>query len=95
LEKLIEKLTEKFVDAAYDGVKSFFKARVTEFKDALSKPDDGVTIQIIWQNVPGMAQLRAAINLIRGEGSLGDLKNISMPLLPAPTLKITSGKNFA
>jgi hypothetical protein len=95
LEKLVEKLTEKFVDAAYDGVKSFFKTRVSEFKDALSKPDDGVTIQIIWQNVPGMTQLRSVINLVRGEGSLGDLKNISMPSLPTPTLKIASGKNFA
>jgi hypothetical protein len=94
IEKLVEKLTEKFVDAAYDGVKVFFKARATEFKDALSKPDDGVTIHIRWQNVPGMTQLRTAINLIRGEGSLGDLKNISMPSLPVPTLKIVSGKNF-
>jgi hypothetical protein len=94
LEKLVEKLTEKFVDAAYDGVKGFFKARVGEFKDALSKPDDGVTIQIIWQNVPGMTQLRSVIALIRGEGSIGDLANISMPTLPLPTLKIVAGKNF-
>jgi hypothetical protein len=94
LEKVIEKLTEKFVDAGYEAVVDFFKARATEFKDSLSKPEDGVTIRIAWTNVPGMAQIRSVIKLIRGEGSLGDLKNISFPTINAPTLLVSEGKNF-
>ncbi len=94
VEKVVEKMTEKLVDAGFQAVKDFLKARSTEFKDALAKPEDGVTIQISWKNVPGMAQIRSVIKLIRGEGSLGDLKNISFPSLNAPTLTVIEGKNF-
>jgi hypothetical protein len=94
LEKIVEKATEKFVDAAHDAVRSFFKAGAAEFKEALAKPEDGVTIRVTWTNVPGMAQIKSMIRLIRGEGALGDLKNISFPSVTAPSIKIIEGKNF-
>lgn len=94
LQKVIEKLTERFVDAGYQAAKSFFKTRAAEFKDALTKPEDGITLRVSWAKVPGMAQIRSVIKLIRGEGSLGDLKNISLPTINAPTVTVTEGKNF-
>lgn len=95
LEKIIEKLAEKFVDAGFAAVKNFFKARAAEFKEALARPEDGVTVRLTWTNVPGMAQIRSVIRLIRGEGSLTDLTNITFPSIGGPDITIIEGKNFA
>ncbi|AYB32852.1 hypothetical protein [Chryseolinea soli] len=94
MEKIIEKVTQRLLGKAFEGVKTFFKTRAKEFSDALAQPDDGVTVRITWKNVAGMAQIRAVISLLRGEGSITNLGGISMPSLPTPTLTILAGKNF-
>jgi hypothetical protein len=94
LKKVVEKLVEKVSDLAYNAVVNYFKARAAEFKQAQALPDDGVTIKIIWSNIPGMSSIRAIINAIRGNLSVGNITDIVLPNIPAPEVKITAGKNF-
>ncbi len=94
LKKVVEKLIEKVSDLAYNAVVNYFKARSAEFKQAQALPDDGVTIKIIWSNIPGMSSIRAIINAIRGNLSVGNITDLVLPNIPAPEVKIAAGKNF-
>jgi hypothetical protein len=94
ISKLVEQIVEKLSTMAYEALGNFFKARAAEFKDAQAKPDDGVTVKFIWTNVPGMSAIRAVINAIRGNLSVGNLSNLSMPSFTSPDIKIEAGKNF-
>jgi len=94
LKKIIEKLVEKISEQAYRAVVNYFKARVTEFKQAQAAIDDGVTIKIIWSNIPGMSTIRTIINAVRGKLSVGNLTNLTLPNIPVPEVKIFPGKKF-
>lgn len=94
LGKIVDKLIEKLVDLAMKGVVNYFKARAAEFKQAQSTRHDGVTMKIIWINIPGMSGIRAIINAIRGKASLGNLADLALPNIPTPEVKIFAGKKF-
>ena len=94
LKKVVEKLVEKVADLAYKAVINYFKARAAEFKQAQALPDDGVTVKIIWSNIPGMSSIRAIINAIRGNLSVGNITDLVLPNIPVPEVKISAGKNF-
>ena len=94
LKKVVEKLVEKVSDLAYNAVVNYFKARAAEFKQAQALPDDGVTVRIIWSNIPGMSSIRAIINAIRGNLSVGNITDLALPTIPAPEVKIAAGKHF-
>ncbi len=94
LHKLVEKVTNKISDGAYLAVVNYFKTRVKEFIAAQSAPQDGVTISVVWTNIPGMAGLGAIINAVQGNFSLGSISELSLPSLPAPEVKIVPGKQF-
>jgi hypothetical protein len=92
--KIIEKLVEKLTELAYQALVNYFKARAAEFKEAQAKPQDGVTVKIIWINIPGMSTIRAAINALRGNLSLGNLADLALPNIPTPEIKIAADKKF-
>jgi hypothetical protein len=92
--KLIEKLVDKISTMAYEALGGYFKARAAEFKQAQAEPQDGVTIKIAWVNIQGMSAIRTLIGAIRGNLSLGNLTNLSMPNIPAPAITITADKKF-
>ena len=94
ISKLVEKLIDKISTLAYEAVSNFFKARAAEFKEAQAKPQDGVTIKLTWSNISGMSSIRAVINAIRGNLSIGNLTDIALPGFPAPTIKIEADKKF-
>ncbi|MBI5646904.1 MAG: hypothetical protein HY962_08215 [Ignavibacteriae bacterium] len=94
LQKLVEKLVTVIADAAYNAVLNYFKAREKEFLAAQASPMDGVTVKIIWFNVPGMAAISAIINAIKGRLSVGNIADLVLPSLPAPEVKISAGKHF-
>jgi hypothetical protein len=94
LTKIIEKLIAKLSELAYQAVVNFFKARAAEFKQAQTLPQDGVTIKIIWINIPGMSTIRAVINAIRGNLSVGNLADLVLPNIPTPDVKVLAGKKF-
>ena len=94
LHKLVERLANKISDGAYLAVVNYFKTRVKEFIAAQSAPQDGVTISVVWSNVPGMAGIGAIINAAQGKLSLGGLSELTLPSLPAPEVKIVPGKQF-
>ncbi|HTE25242.1 hypothetical protein [Flavitalea sp.] len=94
ISKLVEKIIEKIAGSAYDSVAAFFKARATEFKEAQAQPQDGVTIKLGWKNVTGMSTIRTVIGAIRGNLSIGNLGNITMPSLQAPEIKVVADKRF-
>ncbi|MFZ0456800.1 MAG: hypothetical protein WAM24_23825 [Ignavibacteriaceae bacterium] len=94
LTKIVEKLVEKVSDLAYNAVVNYFKARSAEFKEAQALPDDGVTVKIIWSNIPGMSSIRAIINAIHGNLSVGNITDLVLPNIPAPEVKIAAGKIF-
>ena len=94
ITKLVEKLTDKISKLAYDAVGAFFKARAIEFKEAQAQPLDGVTIRLTWSNVQGMSVIRTIINAIKGNLSIGNLSDLSLPNFNAPDIKIEAGKKF-
>jgi hypothetical protein len=87
-------LVEKISEMAYQSLGNYFKARAAEFKEAQAKPQDGVTVKIIWKNIQGMSAIRAVINAIRGNLSIGNLSDLSMPNLPSPEIEIVADKKF-
>ena len=94
LSKLIEKITEKISSKAYDAIVGFFKERATEFKTAQAAPQDGVTIKLVWSNVPGMSVIRTIINAVQGNLSIGSLSDLSLPSLSVPEITIVADKKF-
>jgi hypothetical protein len=94
LGKIVDKLIAKLVDLAMKGVVNYFKARAADFKQAQSTRHDGVTMKIIWINIPGMSGIRAIINAIRGKASIGNLADLALPNIPTPEVKIFAGKKF-
>jgi hypothetical protein len=90
IEKLIGTLSEK----AYESLIKFFKERSTEFKNAQAEPQDGVTVKLTWNNIAGMAGIRAAINALRGNISLGSITDLAIPSIPTPEIKIIADKKF-
>jgi hypothetical protein len=94
IHNIIEKLINKISDVAYQTVINYFKARVNEFIAAQSAPQDGVTIKIIWVNVPGISGLSSVISALRGKLSVSNFAGMLMPKLPAPEVKVVAGKNF-
>jgi hypothetical protein len=94
LKKIVEKIVEKITDQAYKAIVNYFKARASEFKQIQAMPDDGVTVKIIWINIPGMSKIRAVINAVRGNLSVGNLSDLALPSIPTPDVRISAGKNF-
>jgi hypothetical protein len=94
LRNLVDKLINKISERAFQAVVNHFKTRVNEFITAQSAPQDGVTIEIIWSNIPGMAAIGTIINAVKGKLSLGKISDLSLPGLPVPEVKISAGKNF-
>ncbi len=94
LTKLVEKLIDKLSALANDAIAGYFKVRAAEFKQAQAEPQDGVTVQIIWMNIQGMASIKAVINAIRGNLSIPNLADLSLPNIPTPEVKISAGKKF-
>ncbi len=91
---LIEKLVDKISTLAYEALVNFFKARTAEFKEAQAKPQDGVTVKITWNNIPGMTTIRAVINAVRGNLSIGNLTDLALPSFSIPDIKIEADKKF-
>ena len=94
LTKIIEKLTDKLSGLANEAIANHFKVRAAEFKQAQAEPQDGVTIQIIWINIQGMASIKSVIQAIRGNLSIPNLADVSLPNIPTPEVKISAGKKF-
>jgi hypothetical protein len=94
LSKIVEKLIDKLLNLAIRGVTNFFKARTAEFKKAQASVQDGVTMKIIWINIPGMSAIRAIINAIRGKLSVGNVADLALPNIPTPDVQIFAGKKF-
>lgn len=94
IKNIIEKLINRISNIAYNAVVNYFKARVNEFVIEQAKPQDGVTIKIIWSNVTGMSAIRTIINSYKGKLSIGNISDLTLPNLPAPEIKIAAGKKF-
>jgi hypothetical protein len=94
LTKLIEKMVNGFSEKSYQSIVDYFKSRAAEFKQAQADPEDGVTMKIIWNNIPGISAIRTVIDAIKGKLSLGNLSSLSIPTLPVPEIKILAGKKF-
>lgn len=94
IKNIIEKLINKISNVAYNSVINYFKTRVNEFISEQSKPKDGVTLKIIWKNVPGMSAIGTIINAYKGKLSAANISGLSIPSLPAPEIKIAAGKHF-
>ncbi|OQP44815.1 hypothetical protein A4H97_10665 [Niastella yeongjuensis] len=92
--KIVGALIEKIAEAAYQGVVNYFKARAVEFKQAQAEQADGVTVKIIYVNVPGMSKIAAVINALRGTFSVGNLLDLTLPSIPSPEVQVKAGKNF-
>jgi hypothetical protein len=94
IAKIIEKLVEKLSGQAYQSLSNYFKARAAEFKEAQAKPQDGVTVKVVWSKITGMSAIRAVINAVRGNLSLGNLSDLTLPSFPTPDIQVFADKKF-
>ena len=94
LKKIVEKLTDNLSEKAYKALADFFKSRAAEFKQAQVQPQDGVTVKIVWSNIPGMSGIRAAIGAISGNLPVGNLGNLSIPNISNPQITIVADRKF-
>ncbi|MBL0133784.1 MAG: hypothetical protein IPP79_07165 [Chitinophagaceae bacterium] len=92
--KLIEQLVESVANKAYEAIAAFFKSRAAEFKSAQAEPQDGVTVKLFWKNIQGMGAIRTLINSLKGNLSIPNLSDLSLPKLTAPDIKILAEKKF-
>jgi hypothetical protein len=94
ISKLVAKLIDKIAAEAYAAVGKFFKERAVEFKNAQAQPQDGVTIKLVWSNIKGISAIRTVINAIRGNLSIGNLSDLSIPKFESPNIRVEAGKKF-
>ena len=93
LAKIIEKLIEKFAQVVQNAVVTYLHNRKQEFVNAAMN-QDGVTVKVIFTNVPVMSKLRLIISAMKGKANLGDLVDFVLPALPTPGLSIVGGRQF-
>jgi hypothetical protein len=94
LIKIVTQLVAKLAEVAGQAIINYFKARAAEFKQAQAQPADGVTVKIIWVNVPGLSKIGAVINAIKGKLTLGNALDLVLPSIPTPVIQIAAGKHF-
>lgn len=94
MSRLVSVLVEKVSNSAYQALAEYFKARGVEFRDAQLQPEDGVTVCVSWNKVPGMSAIRNIINAIKGNFSIGDITNLDVPSLTTPDINSIAGKKF-
>ncbi len=90
---LVESLVNKMAGKAYEEIRDYFKSRASEFKQAQAEPQDGVTIRLVWPNVPGLAAVKTIISAIRGNISFNPA-TLTFPSLPKPEIVVKAGKQF-
>jgi hypothetical protein len=93
LTGLVESLVNKLAGKAYDEIREYFKSRAAEFKQAQAEPQDGVTIKLVWSNVPGLAAIKTIISAIRGNLSFNPAA-LTFPALTKPEIVVKAGKQF-
>jgi hypothetical protein len=93
LTMLIDNMVNKVAGIAYQEIRDYFKSRAAEFKNAQAEPQDGVTIKLLWNNIPGMASIKSIISAIR-EKHLLNPANLSFPNLTRPDIQIKAGKHL-
>lgn len=93
LTGLVENLVNKLAGKAYDEIREYFKSRANEFKQAQAEPQDGVTIRLVWTNVPGLAAIKTIISAIRGNLSFNPA-TLTFPSLSKPEIVVKAGKHF-
>ncbi len=94
LARIIEQLTAKIAGLANDAITRYFKERAAEFSQAQAEPQDGVTLELIWMNIQGMAAIKAVIQAIKDKGSIPNLSGLSLPDIAAPEIRVSAGKKF-
>lgn len=93
LIKLVEKLIDKFATVVYNAVVTYLKARKQDFINASSN-QDGVTLKLLFTDVPIMGKIRLVISAMKGRASLGDLTDFVLPSLSTPSIIIVGGRRF-
>jgi hypothetical protein len=93
LTALVENLVNKLAGKAFDEIRDYFRSRAAEFKQAQAEPQDGVTIKVLWSNVPGLATLKTLLSAIRGNLSFNPAM-LSFPGLTKPEILVKAGKHF-
>lgn len=93
LAKIVEKLIEKFADVVRNAVVTYLRNRKQEFVSAATN-QDGVTVKVVFSNVPVMSKLRLIISAMKGRTNLGDLADFALPALPSPAIIIVGGRRF-
>lgn len=95
LRNLIKSLAKKFGMAGYKVLKTHFKTSLNDFEGELAKPNDGVTVRLVWSKISGMQQLRSLIRIIRGKKGNINIGNLELPKIEKPTVQIKAGKQFS
>lgn len=94
IAKIVEKLIGLVADSAVQGMLNYFRARAAEFRQAQSDEADGVTVKMIFPNIPGMSKIGSVLKALKGSFSLAGITDFSMPSIPVPDVQVKAGKQF-
>lgn len=93
LKKLMGKLLEKLVLKAEKALENHLRRLRDDFIRAQEDPAEGLSLHLVFIDMPGMALLRTFFKVKRGESiSVGDVTGIAFPSIPTPDLRIFPGK---
>ncbi len=94
IKGIMLKLVTYLAKKAYHAVINYLKGKSGEFISAQTAPQDGVTIKIIWFNLPVMKQISAIVSAYKGRITAGHIAGLVLPSLPLPEIKVLPGKRF-
>lgn len=85
-EMVVTALAEKLIEWVLKAVGEHLAARATEFVDKTQEQADGVTLLMVFSNVPGFAQLRASL-----KGALLTAIPFGPSVIPQVSVRISAG----
>lgn len=93
LQLVMQKLMKKLVDRAIKAITEHLRTRKNDFIKAQEDPQQGLSLHLIFIDMPGMAQLKIFFKVKKGEPlSVGDLINPVLGAIPMPDLRIFPGR---
>lgn len=94
MNAVISKLMDIITEAAVNAVLKYIKNRVNEFVKAQQNSADGVTLRLVWRNLPGMDTIKTILRALKGKAKLIDIASVTIPKFSLPEIETIPGKKF-
>lgn len=93
VNKIVQRLMKKLVALSETGLNNHLKRLRADFIKAQEDGAQGVTLHLVFIDMPGMALLHTAFKIIKGKQlSLGNLAGAILPSIPLPDMHLFPGR---